>query len=425
MLTRLGAWLRRLFAPRTRSPAALPPGAAPVGTAPAPAVPDPKQRGPRKPEQRRRAIRDPRLLPKPAPRTPWRAPRSRPIIPADAASRLFSDSLRTANRDLRTLATDPAQLARYRLPVWETERDIADALGISLGELRHFAIHRRRERVEHYVTYAIAKRSGGQRIIHAPKRRLKAILRTLHAALVVRLPVSPHAHGFVAGRSVRTGAAAHVGKRVVLRIDLRAFFPTVTAARVRGYLIALGYGYPVAATLALLTTEPPRQRVDIDGTIFHVPVGPRTCVQGAPTSPGLCNAILHKLDRRIAGLARRAGFAYTRYADDLTLSGDDLDAAHRLRRQVERVVREEGFEVNTAKTRVMTAAGAQRVTGVTVNRVLGLSRRERRRIRAMIHQADPARAREVAGHLAWVEMLNPAQAAALRRSPRGPGPGGG
>jgi len=425
LLKRLGSWLRRVFGPGAESPSGDSSGAdradrAGPATASAAAAAGTRRGGPLRPNQRREAVRDERLLPKPEPRRPWRAPKSRPIIPADAGARLFSDSLRTRNRELRTLATDPAQLARHGLPIWDTERDVADALGISLGELRHHAIHRRRERVEHYVTYAIAKRSGGQRIIHAPKTRLKAILRKLHGALVGKLPVSEHAHGFVAGRSVRTGAAIHVGKRVVLRLDLREFFPTVTAARVRGYLIALGYGYPVAATLALLTTEPPRQRVDIDGTIFHVPVGPRTCVQGAPTSPGLCNAILHKLDRRIAGLARRAGFAYTRYADDLTLSGDDLDTAHRLRRRVERVIREEGFEVNPAKTRVMTGRGAQRVTGVTVNRVLGLSRRERRQIRAMVHCGDPDRARQVEGLLAWVEMLNPAQADALRRAPRKP-----
>jgi RNA-directed DNA polymerase len=141
-------------------------------------------------------------------------------------------------------------------------------------------------------------------------------------------------------------------------------------------------------------------------------------VQGAPTSPGLCNAIVHKLDRRIAALAKRAGFAYTRYADDLTLSGHDVDAAHRLRKQVERVVTEEGFAVNVRKTRVMSRAGQQRVTGVTVNDVLGLSRKERRTIRAMLHRDEPAERRKLEGMLAYVQMLNPAQADALRRSPR-------
>ena len=422
MLKGLRGWLRRLF-PAT---AAKPPAPAPPSDAQAAEPADAaqsklagaerqtKRGGPTKPKQRRNAVRDERLLPKQRAERAWGAPKPPLVMQASEAKRLFGDTLRTRNKDLRTLATDRAQLARHGLPIWNTEGDVAKALGISVGELRHFAIHRSRERVEHYVTYAIPKRSGGQRIIHAPKARLKAILRKLQTELVGKLPVSEHAHGFVRGRSVRTGAAPHVGKRVVMRLDLREFFPTVTAARVRGYLLALGYGYPVAATLAVLATEAPRQRVEIDRTIFHVPVGPRTCVQGAPTSPGLCNAIVYKLDRRISALARRAGFSYTRYADDLTLSGDAVDAAHRLRKQVERVIREEGFEVNAAKTRVTTRGGAQRVTGVTVNRVLGLSRTERRRIRAMLHRNDPAQKRRVEGLLAWVGMLNPGQAEALR-----------
>jgi hypothetical protein len=373
-----------------------------------------------KPKQRRLALRDERLLPK-APRGyQWNAPKPPAVIAVAEAKRLFADTLRTSSKDLRTLATDVAQLERYGLPIWKTEADVAAALDISVGALRHFSIHRPRERVEHYVTYAIPKRRGGHRTIHAPKARLKKILRRLQTELVSKLPVSEHAHGFVTGRSVKTGAELHVGKRVLLRLDLRDFFPTVTSARVRGYLIALGYGYPVAAALAVLATEAPRQRVDVDGTLFFVPVGPRTCVQGAPTSPGLCNSIVYKLDRRIAALAKRAGFAYTRYADDLTLSGDDVDAAHRLRRRIERVIREEGFEVNAAKTRVMTTGGAQRVTGVTVNSVLGLSRAQRRRIRAMVHENDPAQKRHVDGLIAWVEMLNHGQALALKNAPRKP-----
>ena len=79
----------------------------------------------------------------------------------------------------------------------------------------------------------------------------------------------------------------------------------------------------MAAALAVLMTEAPRQPVAAEGKLYHVPTGPRVCVQGAPTSPGLCNAILLRLDRRLPGLARKHGFAYTRYADDLTFSGND------------------------------------------------------------------------------------------------------
>jgi hypothetical protein len=127
------------------------------------------------------------------------------------------------------------------------------------------------------------------------------------------------------------------------------------------------------------------------------------------------------MDRRIAGLARKFGFAYTRYADDFCFSGDSEKQAHCLRLAVQRVVREEGFEVNAEKTRLMRRGGAQVITGVTVNSELGLSRKKRRIIRAMIHRASLGNATDkqkerIAGQLAWVHMLNPAQADALRRT---------
>ena len=379
--------------------------------------------GPLRPEHRRRAIRDPRLLPKPKPKRVWPRKPKRKLMSAREASRLFAGTLRTRDRRVRDLLCDEEQLARLGLPPWKTEEEVALALGISVGTLRAYSIHRERERVVHYVTFAIPKRSGGERLIMAPKRRLRAVLRKLDQQLVSQLPVSEHAHGFRRGRSVATNAAPHVGKRVVVHLDLRDFFPSVHVGRVRGLLIAYGYSYPVAATLATLMTEAERQPVDVDGTVFHVPVGSRHCVQGAPTSPGLCNAIALRLDRRLAGLARSLGFVYTRYADDLTFSSDDDSKVGGLLALAGKVVADEGFELNRAKTRVMRRGGPQRVTGVTVNETLGLSRRERRRIRAAIHQlGDNPSAEELArvrGRLAWVHMLNPDQAARLaERLPR-------
>src|SRR5688572_11297651 len=357
MLTRLLAWARRLFGlAESRDVLRLRSGHAEGRTADV-VREDVRRRGPLKPNQRRQIVRDERLMPKPPKRTAWTKPPK--VMSADDATRLFAGTLRTSNRELRTLDCDEAQLARYGLPLWRNERDVATALGLTVGQLRHYSIHRERERAPHYIAYGIRKRTGGIRIIHAPKKKLKAILRTLNSQLVSRLPVSDHAHGFRAQRSVRTGAQLHVGKPVLLRLDLKDFFPSVTSARVRGLLIAYGYAYPVAATLAVLMTEALRQPVDIAGTVYFVPVGPRTCVQGAPTSPDLCNAMTLRMDRRLAGCAQKRGFVYTRYADDLTFSGPSLSEAHRLRRVATRIIREEGFEVNMLKTRVMKKGSRQ------------------------------------------------------------------
>lgn len=375
---------------------------------------------PLKPGHLRLTHRDRRLLPKRKPVVRLR--KRKRLMGRDEAARLFGGTLRTRNREIRDLLPDEEQLRRYGLPLWRTEADLAAALDVSVRELRFFSIHRQKERVRHYVSFAIPKRSGGQRVILAPKRRLKRLQRALLRLLVDRLPVSEQAHGFRKGRSIRTGAEVHLGRRVLVQLDLADFFPSITYPRVRGLLIALGYGYPVAACLATLLTEALRQPVSVEGEVYQVPVGPRRCPQGAPTSPGVANALTLRLDRRLSGLARRLGFAYTRYADDLTFSGDDPSRVKALLRLARQVVRAEGFAVNEKKTRVSRSGGAQRVTGVTVNRVLGLSRRERRRLRAAIHRAlaapggpPPGVLAELRGRLAYLGMLNPAQAEPLRR----------
>jgi hypothetical protein len=381
---------------------------------------------PLKPKHHRLALRDPRLeTKKQAKRVPWWQRQKREkLLTEDEAKRLFGDTMRTRNREIRDLLPDPAQLRRYGLPPWETEEELAEALQISPSELRFYAIHRRAERYPHYVAFTLPKRTGGERLIMAPKRRLKEIQRRLMDLLVRRLPGSDHSHGFRLGSSVKTAAAPHVGKRIVLHLDLQDFFHSVTFARVRGLLIALGYGYPVATSLAVLMTEAPRQPIEVEGTVYHVPVGHRRCVQGAPTSPGICNTMALRLDRRLAGLAGKFGFAYSRYVDDLIFSGDNPDFVNKLRHLAGRIVREEGFEVNRTKTRIFRRGGCQRVTGVVVNEVMGLSRQERRRLRAMIHQlkqgqaagqADDGRLAYLRGKLAYLAMLNPEQAEKLRK----------
>jgi len=423
----LGDWIRSLFGgARKRDISRLSPTAAGSTATDADAIVErvDVSGGPLREHHRRLALRDPRLLPKV--KSPARAlgfTKKKKIMEVPEAERLFGGTMRTRNRSLRDLRTDPEQLARCGLPVWDREEDVARALGISLKGLWFFAMHRQRERQPHYITFAIPKRSGGKRLIMAPKRRLKAMQRKLLSLLVGKLPVSEHAHAFLGGHNVRTNAAPHVGRRFVLKLDLKDFFPSVTFARVRGLLIAYGYGYPVATTLAVLMTEAERQPVEVDGQVVHVPVGWRHCAQGAPTSPGLCNALVLRLDHRLAGLARKHQVTYTRYADDLTFSGElSREAAQQIRRTISRIVREEGFTVNEEKTRLMGQGTRQTVTGVVVNRTLGLSRQERRRLRAMKHRLqsaaeDPAaesRRDQLRGKIAYLHMLNAEQAAKLQ-----------
>jgi RNA-directed DNA polymerase len=281
------------------------------------------------------------------------------------------------------------ELQRQGLPVLATPGDVAKALGLTVPQLRWLAFHTEAAEKTHYVYFEVPKRSGGTRLLAAPHRKLAAAQTWVLETILEKLEVTAHAHGFVPGRSTVTNAKLHVGKDVVVNLDLKDFFPSITFPRVRGLFESIGYS-PAAATLfALLCTEAPRTPVIHDGRTFWVAAGERALPQGACTSPALSNLVSRKLDRRLAGAAAKLGWTYTRYADDLTFSADAATAKKLalLFARVRHIVKEEGFVVNEKKGRVQHASRRQSVTGIVVNDRPTIPREEVRRIRAILHGA--------------------------------------
>jgi retron-type reverse transcriptase len=132
-----------------------------------------------------------------------------------------------------------------------------------------------------------------------------------------------------------------------------------------------------------------RQVVEYAGKNYHVAVGPRGLPQGACTSPALSNQVARRLDQRLLGLANKLGLCYTRYADDLTFSGDESlqGRVGYLMARVRHIAEEEGYRVNDKKSRVLRRNTAQMVTGLVVNERPSVRRRELRRLRAILHRA--------------------------------------
>ena len=278
-----------------------------------------------------------------------------------------------------------AQLVEQSLPVIKSPKELAAALGTSMGELRWLTYHRECTPLVHYHRYSIPKKTGGQRGISAPKPRLRHAQNWLLNNVLRVLEVEEEAHGFVRHRSILTNASAHVGKAVVVNMDLRDFFPSVTFKRVKGMYQRLGYPSSVATLMALLCTEPPRIEAILDDTSLMIAMAERVLPQGACTSPTISNRVCRRLDRRLRGLSRSFNFAYTRYADDLTFSSPDSSRVGSFLVLVRQIIREEGFAEHKEKTRIMRKGRRQEVTGLTVNSKPGLSRRERRRLRATLH----------------------------------------
>jgi RNA-directed DNA polymerase len=301
---------------------------------------------------------------------------------------MFGEETWGASLDHREARTQTHFMQQYGMPVLRTEVELAKWLGVAVSRLRWYTHDKPADSVWHYVRYTIPKRSGGERVILAPKRELKALQRKVNAEILAKLPNRDSVHGFIAGRSIVTNAQPHVGKQFVLNLDLKDFFTTITFPRVRGMFITWGYPFAVASVLALLCTEHERISFQRGKNHYYVSLGERALVQGAPTSPALANLAARRLDARLQGLAKKHGFDYTRYADDLTFSGNDENALHKIRKAAAIIIAAEGFAVNEKKTRILRRSNRQNVTGIVVNDRMNVPREVRRRIRAILHNAQ-------------------------------------
>jgi RNA-directed DNA polymerase len=327
----------------------------------------------------------------------------------------------------------------WPVPSLPTPGRLADWLGLTAGELDWFADCKRwnedeEVRLRHYTLRWLPKPSGRYRLLEVPKSRIKAIQRRLLDGLLVHVPPHDAAHAFRAGRSLLGFAAPHAAQRLVLRLDLRDFFPSIRASRVHALFRRLGYPVAVARLLTGLCTHAvapgqwpnPAASDPAARQRFAMPHLP----QGAPTSPALANLCAWRLDTRLAGLATCAGAAYTRYADDLAFSGgrDFERSARRFQVQVMRIALEEGLEVNARKTRFMRPGVRQQLCGVVLNAHPNVRRDEYDRLKAILHHCIahgphtqnragvPDFRAHLLGRIAWVERLNPQRGAKLRAS---------
>ena len=240
------------------------------------------------------------------------------------------------------------------------------------------------------------------------------------------------------GRSIKTFAAPHVGKRVVLRMDLRDFFASISGPRVQAFFRTAGYPDAVADLLGgICTNAAPRRMWTSLGkgldplamaearTLYARPHLP----QGAPTSPALANLCAYRVDCRLSGLAAAAGATYTRYADDLAFSGDEEfeRCVDRFSLRAAAILMEEGFSVHHRKTRVMRQGVRQYLAGLVTNERINVIRADFDKLKAILtncvrHGADsqnreahPAFRMHLDGRVGFVEMVNPAKGARLRK----------
>ena len=274
-------------------------------------------------------------------------------------------------KDTNTLVSTIEAIAPYNVG-WALTDRVGDINNLASARLRTLS----------YKEFDIPKKSGGTRRITAPIGKLKDVLKCLSVILTPYYESGECVHGFTTQRSVASNASVHMGKNYVLNIDLKDFFPSITATRVQKALQKHGLNSEVAHLISRLTTLP--MAIEDSQALRNA------LPQGSPCSPLLSNMVCADLDRKLMGLARRFRVDYTRYADDMTFSSNHhvYAAGGEFFAELRRIIEDCGFTINERKTRLQKRGSRQEVTGVIVNEKTNAHRSFRKNLRAAVFAAE-------------------------------------
>ena len=219
---------------------------------------------------------------------------------------------------------------------------------------------------KHYRKAKLPKKSGGYRNLSVPDEVLKAIQKRIAEVLLIHMPVSRYAKAYRFGSSTLRNAKHHVGKQVVLKLDILHFFDSIRYSTVKDKVFPEEvYAEPLRILLTMLC--------------YYKDALP----QGAPSSPAITNILLYEFDEQIGQWCRERGIAYTRYCDDMTFSGD-FDPAEVIR-FVRLELKKMGFLLNEQKTRIQHPGQQQTITGIVVNEKLSIPADYRRKLRQELY----------------------------------------
>ncbi len=249
-----------------------------------------------------------------------------------------------------------------KLPFIIDSRQLASMLGISLRTLYSIL----KSTNANYTTHKFVQKNGKKRTINEPSTQLKSIQRSIYFKILQHLPVSKYAKAYRPRITIKQNALPHIGKKFLLKMDIKDFFPGITFTRVYG--------------AAFNTSLFPKYI----GTLLTTLCCKDDCLpQGAPTSPALSNLVMKSFDEYLGKWCEEKGIAYTRYCDDLTFSSDK--PLYGVYLKAKYMLENMGFEVNEKKTKFISSNNRQTVTGLTVNKKLNVSSVYKRELRQKVY----------------------------------------
>ncbi|WP_294293033.1 reverse transcriptase family protein [uncultured Chryseobacterium sp.] len=240
-----------------------------------------------------------------------------------------------------------------------------------------------------YRHFKIKKKNGTSRTISEPLPNLKEIQNFILKEILYTQKVSKYCKSYIPKKNIKEYLKYHINEKQVLTIDIENFFPSIKFTHVLNLFINFNYAQNLAETLSFLCTY-----IDIK---YNDRNDLRYLPQGAPTSPYLSNLILKNFDDKIAEYCFDNKIKYTRYADDMAFSGNEIN-----KEQIIEFVQSQlldGLNINMDKVNFMKQNHPQIISGVIVNEKLQLPKKERNHIRNQIHHI---KTHTLQGHLKWI-----------------------
>ncbi|MDH6355819.1 RNA-directed DNA polymerase [Dysgonomonas sp. PH5-45] len=257
----------------------------------------------------------------------------------------------------------------------------------------------------HYTHFKLSKRSGGYRTISAPDATLLNIQKTIYKRILLSVNIHPASMGFRQNISVVHNAKAHLGNKQILKVDIADFFGSIKKHRIINAFAKIGYPTNISEVLAELCI--------LQGKL----------PQGAATSPTLSNIIAYDMDVKLVSIAQKNSLIYTRYADDLTFSGEEI-SFEQVFAEINNIIRKEKFVIQRKKTRFLTEKKRKIITGISVSsgEKITIVKAKKREIRKTVyyiltkglaeHQrfigsTDPSYMKRLMGYLNFWLMVEP------------------
>lgn len=220
-----------------------------------------------------------------------------------------------------------------------------------------------------YRKFDIKKENGGFRTIQEPLPSLKEIQKWVLDNVLNKVPISPYAKAYTRKKNIRDHARYHRKQKIVVTMDIEKFFDRITRSEIDKIYRNLNYSDKVSELLSKICTLEDK------------------LPQGAPTSPYLSNILLNEFDVKISKYCTSKNLKYTRYADDMAFSGNDIDLGE-LKDLIDIELKKVGLNLNEAKTVEMPLAKRQEISGIIVNEKIQVPRKKRDELRQAVYYIE-------------------------------------